>query len=295
MEAAASMSQRRRSRRRLLFALLITGIWFVAELIGGLLTNSLALLADAAHMFTDLAALGLSLFALNIAERPATHRKTYGYLRAEILAALANGVLLVLVALYIFYEAWHRLLAPEPVRSLEMLLIAVVGLVANLAAMSMLHSHQHNLNIRAAFLHILGDTMGSVGTIVAGIAMLVWQWYLADSLVSVAVGLLVLYGSVKLVRESVDVLLEGTPRNVSVPEIITDIGAVEGVSSIHELHVWLLSSDVPAMSCHVVLTASGDGTAVLTEVSRIMRERHGITHTTVQIERGDWNPPAAGR
>jgi cobalt-zinc-cadmium efflux system protein len=280
---------RETQKRRLAASLAITGLWFVAELAGGFYTNSLALIADAAHMLTDFGALGLSLFAITIAGRPATHQKTFGYLRAEILAALANGVFLVLVAAYIFYEAYGRLLSPPVVRSGPMLAIAGVGLAANLLTAGMLYGSQHgNLNIRAAFLHVVGDTLGSVGTIVAGLLMLFAGWYTADPAVSAIVGLLVLYSSVKLVRESVDVLLEGTPRNIDVSRILSDLGSIEGVVSVHDLHVWSISSQLPALSCHLVLWEGADSREVLAEAGRRLREAHGIRHTTVQIEQESW-------
>jgi cobalt-zinc-cadmium efflux system protein len=289
VSADESEAGRKREKRRLKASLAITGCWFVAELAGGFYTNSLALIADAAHMLTDFAALGLSLFAVTIASRPATHQKTFGYLRAEILAALVNGVFLVLVALYIFYEVYERLLAPPMVRSAPMLVIAGLGLVANLLTAAMLYGSQHdNLNIRAAFLHVVGDTVGSVGTIVAGLLMLFAGWYTADPAISAIVGILVLYSSVKLVRESVDVLLEGTPRNVDVSRVLSDLGSIDGVVSIHDLHVWSISSQLPALSCHLVLSESANPRVVLAEAERRLREVHRIRHTTVQIEEENW-------
>jgi cobalt-zinc-cadmium efflux system protein len=269
----------------LTIALGITGAWFVIELAGGLYTNSLALLADAAHMLTDLAALSLSLFALKISARPANHKKTYGYLRAEILAALANGVFLVLVAIYIFYEAYLRLTHPPSVKSGIMLIVAATGLVANLVTAKLLHGSQHdNLNMRGAFLHVLGDTLGSAGAILAGIAMLIWQWYLADPVVSIVVALLVLYSSWRLVRESVDVLLEGVPKDLEISCILEDMGKCAEVVSVHDLHVWSITSGMPALSCHIVLRTGADAPALLASVSAILSEKYHIKHTTIQIE-----------
>jgi cobalt-zinc-cadmium efflux system protein len=276
-------------KRRLILALLITGCWFLIELAGGLYANSLALLADAAHMLTDLAALGLSLFALVISSRPATHEKTYGFLRAEILAALANGIFLILIALYIFYESYQRFLAPPEVKSIPMLVVAVTGLLANLATARLLFASRHeNLNLRGAFLHVLGDTLGSVGAIVAGILMTVRQWYLADPVVSMIVGGLVLYSSWELVKESVDVLLEGTPRHLKISQILSDLGSLGGVISVHDLHVWAIASGTTAMSCHIIIKANEDANRVLAESSHLMREKYGIEHTTIQIEFENW-------
>jgi cobalt-zinc-cadmium efflux system protein len=276
-------------KKRLTIALFITGCWFLIELAGGIYANSLALLADAAHMLTDLAALGLSLFALRISLRPATQEKTYGYLRAEILAALANGAFLILIALYIFYESYQRFLAPPEVRSVSMTVIASTGLVANLVTARLLFGSRHeNLNLRGAFLHVLGDTLGSVGAIVAGIMMLLWQWYLADPIVSIVVGGLVLFSSWELVRESVDVLLEGVPRHLNIPQILNDLGSMRGVLSVHDMHVWSIASGMTAMSCHLVLKSMGDAGDSLAESSRLMREKYGIEHTTIQIEIENW-------
>ena len=292
---AGSDHAHRKSTRSLNLSLVITGSLFLLELAGGFLTNSLALLADAGHMLTDLAALALSLFALKISTRPATHQKTYGYMRVEILAALANGVLLVLVAVYIFFEAYQRLLTPPRVRSGPMLAVASVGLVANLVTAGLLYrTQQENLNIRGAFLHVIGDTLGSVGAITAGIAMVFWQWYLADPVVSIIVAVLVLYSSWQLMRESVDVLLEGTPAHLNIQSILADLGSVSGVVSVHDLHVWSITSGMPALSCHVVVRQNADVSEVLSTLSRLMREKHKIEHTTIQIERESWIVPRIG-
>jgi len=288
----AHHSGERSGKKRLILAISITGSWFVIELAGGIYSNSLALIADAAHMLTDLGALGLSLFALVISARPATHEKTYGYLRAEILAALANGIFLVLIGLYIFYEAYHRLLEPPEIKSIPMLLVAATGLLANLATASLLfRSRNESLNLRGAFLHVLMDTIGSIGAILAGLLIWMRQWFMADAIVSIVVGTLVLYSSWKLVSESVDILLEATPRHLVISDILKDLGNVRGVASIHDLHVWSISTRMSAMSCHAVLKTEEDSGAVLSELSRLMREKYGISHTTIQIEPEDWTPP----
>jgi cobalt-zinc-cadmium efflux system protein len=283
---------RRSGGQSLRLALLLTGSFCLVEIVAGWATNSLALIADAAHMLTDVAALSLSLFALKISARPATHQKTYGYLRAEILAALVNGIFLVLVSMYIFYEAYFRLFSPPEVKSGPMLIVAVLGLAANLATASILFKSQHdNLNIRGAFLHVMGDTLGSLGAISAGVVMTVWHWYSADAVASIIVGILILYGSWQLVRESADVLLEATPRHLVISEILADLGSVEGVVSVHDLHVWSITSGMPALSCHVVLRRGADSARTLSAVSRVIRERHGIEHTTIQIEVEDYVMP----
>jgi cobalt-zinc-cadmium efflux system protein len=281
----------RTGKKNLTLAFSITGCWFLIELAGGFYANSLALLADAVHMLTDLAALGLSLFALKISERPATQSKTYGYLRAEILAALANGILLIVIAIYIFYESYQRLRAPQEVKSGMMLLVATTGLVANMITAALLFRSRHeNLNLRGAFLHVLGDTLGSLGAITAGVLMLTKKWYLADPIVSTIVGALVLYSSWKLVAESVDVLLEGTPQHLKISNILSDLGHVSGVASVHDLHVWSITSGTTAMSCHLVLISGQDAGAVLVASNRLMREKYGIEHTTIQTEFEGWHP-----
>jgi len=279
----------------LIRALIITGTWFVIELVGGFYTNSLALIADAGHMLTDLIALGLSLLAINIAARPATPEKTYGYVRAEILASLANGILLVLIGSYIFYEAYRRFLDPPFVRSGTMLIVAFTGLVANLVTARILYrSHHHNLNLRGAFLHVVGDTLGSAGAVIAGVLMLRWHWYLADPAVSVIVGFLVIYSSWQLVRESIDILLESTPRQLNVAEILADLEGVEGVLSVHDLHVWSISSDVHALSCHAAVKRRTDASEILATLSHMLRDKYQIQHTTIQLELEDCPVPGQG-
>ena len=276
-------------KRRLVQAISITGSWFIIELAGGIYSNSLALMADAAHMLTDLGALGLSFFALQISARPATHKKTYGYLRAEILAALGNGIFLVLIGLYIFYEAYQRFQNPPEVKSIPMLVVACTGLLANLVTAALLfRSRSESLNLRGAFLHVSTDTLGSIGAIVAGVLIWTHQWYLADPIVSVIVGLLVLYSSWKLVSESVDILLEATPSHLKISKILKDIGEVQGVVSIHDLHVWSISTNTAAMSCHVVVKDDKESGAILKELIRLMREEYDIEHTTIQIEPEGW-------
>jgi cobalt-zinc-cadmium efflux system protein len=294
------LSAKKSGKKNLSIALLITASWFLIELAGGFYANSLALLADAAHMLTDLAALGLSLFAIKISARPATHSKTYGYLRAEILAALANGIFLILIAIYIFYESYQRFWSPQEVKSVPMLAIAATGLLANIVTAGLLYRSRHeNLNLRGAFLHVMGDTLGSVGAIIAGVLMMIRQWYVADPIVSAIVGALVLYSAWELVAESVDVLLEGTPRHLNVSSILSDLGKLKGVLSVHDLHVWSITSEMTAMSCHVVLKPDEDAGRVLAASSRLMQDKYGIEHTTIQIEvknlhPGDmviWPPP----
>jgi cobalt-zinc-cadmium efflux system protein len=275
-----------RAKNALKPALIITSAFLVAEFIGALYTNSLALLADSGHMLTDVAALSLSLAASWFSTRRATPQKTFGFHRVEILAALLNGVILVLIALYIFYQAYGRLINPPEVHAGWMLVIACVGLLANILSARLLYGeHRHNLNVRGAMFHIVSDAVGSAGAIVASLAILIGGYYAADPAISVLVGILILSSSWVLIRDAVDILLEGTPSHVNIVSLQNDLKTVQGVASVHDLHVWTLTSGVLAMSCHVVLS---DGqlnrNLVLAEVNELARERFQIDHTTVQIE-----------
>lgn len=276
---------RRRGRRALKLALMVTGTFMVVEFVGGLWTNSLALMADAGHMATDVGALGLSLFAAWIVRRPATAEKTYGYFRAEILAALVNASTLLLIAGLILYHAYERLVTPVQVRSLEMLVIASMGLCANLVTAWILHgSQKHSLNVRGAFIHVLGDLMGSVGAITAGVIMLVWQAYWADPVASIVVCLFIVFNAWRLMRDSVAVLLEGTPAHVNVAAMKEALSRVPGVESVHDLHVWTLTSGVHAMTCHAVVAGSNNRHEILENLRAISRHRFQIHHTTIQLE-----------
>lgn len=266
-------------------ALAITATFLVAEFFGALYTNSLALLADAGHMLTDVAALSLSLFAIRFAGRRATPRKTYGFHRVEILAALVNGVFLVLVALYIFYEAYNRFQSPPVVKADWMLVVALIGLFANLASAWVLFGkHHESLNVRGAFFHVLTDAIGALGAVLASIAILVSGYALADPLISVVVAVLILWSSWIVIRDAVDILLEGTPAHINIVSLREQLGLVDGVGSVHDLHVWTLTSGVLAMSCHIVAQSDDNRTDLLARVNCVARERFHIDHTTIQIE-----------
>lgn len=275
------------NRRPLVIALVITAAFLVAEVVGGLLTNSLALLADAGHMATDVAALALSLFAIWLARRPSTPERSFGFYRAEVLAALANAATLVAISVYIFWEAINRLGNPPEIKSGPMLVVAIGGLVANAASAWVLMrggGHEENLNTRGAFLHVVGDLLGSVGAIVAAVVMLSTGWYLADPLLSAGIGLLILWGSWRLLRESVDVLLEATPKGIDMAELRAAMGSVPGVDGVHDLHVWTVTSGLVAMSSHVEVASHQDWHPILVQLSTVVRERFGIAHATLQPE-----------
>jgi cobalt-zinc-cadmium efflux system protein len=273
------------SRRRLTLALVITLLVMVVELVGGWLSGSLALLADAGHMLADGAALAVALFASWIAQRPATAQRSFGFMRLEILAALVNGAVLIVIAIGIGIEAWRRLRAPPPVDGGLLLGVAGIGLLANVVAALVLHrGHQHSLNQRGAYLHVLGDLLGSIGALLAGVIVLATGWTPADPLISVLIGGLVLVSAWRLVKESTDVLLEATPRHIALSDVHERIASVPGVDSVHDLHLWTVTSGVVAMSGHVVVKNPTDNQPVLEEVQDRMRAL-GVQHVTVQVER----------
>ena len=273
------------TRRRLTLALAITALVMLVEFIGGWMAGSLALLADAAHMLADVAALGLALIAAWIAQRPATPERSFGFLRLEILAALVNGAVLFAIAIGIGVEAWHRTRVPQPVNGPLLLAVAAVGFFANLAAVLVLHrGHQHSLNQKGAYLHVLGDLLGSVGALIAGVLVIVSGWLLADPLISILIGALVLVSAWRLVKESTDVLLEAAPRHIALSDVHDRIVTVPGVESVHDLHLWTVTSGVVAMSGHLVVKNPTDNQPVLEAVQGRMRAL-GIQHVTVQVER----------
>lgn len=285
--------------RRLRLALVLTALFFVAEVVGGFVSNSLALLADAGHMFTDVGALALSLFVLWFSRQPAAPEKTYGYLRWEILAAFLNGSVLLVVSVAIVWEAVSRLRTPEPLESGLMLLVAVGGLLVNAMAAWVLHPvHRHSLNARGAYLHVVGDLLGSVGTVVAAILVRATGWLPADPLASLFVTLLIMRSAWRLVRESIEVLLEATPSHISLGSVRGRLEAIGGIESVHDLHVWTVTSGLVAMSAHAIVRDPRENQQVLEAAHAAMRGM-GIDHVTVQLERqemcGDMHPWADPR
>jgi cobalt-zinc-cadmium efflux system protein len=271
--------------RRLKLALALSCVYFFAELIGGFLTNSLALLSDAGHMLSDIGALALSLFAFRIAKRPATVSSTFGYHRVEILAALFNGLTLWLIVGVIFAAAYNRFLDPPPVESYGMMVVASVGLLVNIVAGAVLYgSHHHNLNLRGAFLHIVSDALGSMGAITAGLIMLFTGWYVADPVISILIGLLILRASWNLVKESLSVLMQAVPKGIRLEDVQRCLEEVEGVSKVHDLHVWAVTSDLFTLSAHAVVENGGDFHQVLNSIEEVLKERFNIEHTTIQLE-----------
>jgi cobalt-zinc-cadmium efflux system protein len=273
------------TRQRLAFALGLAAAYFVAEVVGGVLTGSLALLADAGHMASDVAALSLAWFAAWVAARPANDRWTYGRARAEILAALAQGIALVAVALLIAVEAVERFGAPRQILGAGVLAIASGGLLVNLAGLAILgDGHERSLNLRGAWLHVLSDALGSVGAMIAGLCVWRFGWLWADPAASLAIAALVLISAWQLIREAVDVLMEAAPRGLDVDGVRRDLGALAGVRSVHDLHVWTLGHGRVALSCHLVVARVEGCEVLLTEAYSLLGNQHRIDHATIQIE-----------
>ncbi|GLC28137.1 cation diffusion facilitator family transporter [Roseisolibacter agri] len=280
------------STRALRWALVLTAVLLVAEVVGGIVSNSLALLADAGHMLTDVGALGLSLFVAWFSRQPSSPSKTYGYLRWEILAAFLNGAALLLISALIVWEAIGRFRSPEPLAAGTMLGVAIAGLAVNVASAWMLHGSAHtSLNVRGAYLHVLGDLLGSVGTVAAALIVRSTGWLAADPLVSILTTVLIVRGAWRLVHESVDVLLEGVPPHISLAAVRGRLESVVGVESVHDLHVWSVTSGLVAMSAHAVVPELERQQPALEAMHAAMAEL-GIRHVTVQLERQTIEPCA---
>jgi cobalt-zinc-cadmium efflux system protein len=271
--------------RRLLIVLVLTAVYTVAEALGGWWSHSLALLADAGHMLSDVAALGLSLFASWISHRPPTPSRSYGYHRTEILAALANAATLLAISVWVFYEAWQRLSAPPDVMGGAVMVIAAGGFVINVLGMLVLSGgRKENLNVRGAWLHVATDALGNIGTVAAGAAVLFLGWRWADPVASVLIGLLVCWSAWALLRESVDVLMESTPSDIDSEVVRTALTGVEGVSAVHDLHIWTIASGRVSLSAHVTVTGARPDREVLGALCSLLRTNFEITHVTLQLE-----------
>jgi cobalt-zinc-cadmium efflux system protein len=283
-----SSQVREDNQRRLTIVLILAAAFMVVEFFGGLLTGSLALLADAGHMFSDVAALVLSLFAFRMARRPATATRTYGFHRTEILAALFNGATLIAIAGVILVEAYRRVVSPQEVQGLPMLGIAVTGLAVNVIGLVVLHgSHRGNLNMKGAYLHVMSDALGSVGAIMAGAAVWLFGWYRADPIISAVIALLIVWSSWNLLRQSVAVLMEGAPGGIDVDEVEAAIKEVPGVCGLHDLHVWTITSGFHALSAHAVMAGDvppEDWSRILEEIRSTVHDKFGIDHVTIQVE-----------
>ncbi|AWV36915.1 cation transporter [Paenibacillus odorifer] len=275
------------NKKGLLIALIITvGIMFL-EFFGGLITNSLALLSDSGHMLNDASSLALSLVAVWFATKPASPNKTYGFHRFEILAALLNGVTLFVVAGFIIVEAYGRFFEPPAVASGSMMLIASIGLLANVAsAWSLMRKGdvKNNINLRSAYLHVLGDALGSVGAIIAGLIMMIFGWYVADPIISVLVALLILRGAWGIIKHTVHVLMEGTPITINPAQVKEILESIEGVKNVHDLHIWTITSGLDSLSCHILIEEEADDQRILQQAIRLIADHFKIQHTTIQVE-----------
>lgn len=282
---AAQGSAAGKHKNRLKIVLATTTTYMLAEAVGGYLTNSLALLADAAHMLTDVFGISLALFAIWFGSRAATREHTYGFYRTEILAALLNAVVLFFISGYILFEAWRRFQQPPDVLAGPMLIVASIGLAVNIFAAWLLHgSAAESLNMKGAFLEVVSDLLGSVGVIVAALIILFTGWPYADPIFSVAIGLFIIPRTWSLLKESVGILLEGTPSHINLAEVESAVLEVEGVRSVHDLHVWTITSGLYSMSSHVGVAPGADPGSVLPALQSLLKDRFQLTHTTIQID-----------
>ena len=272
-------------QRELRLALVLTAAMMVIELMAGWLTGSLALIADAGHMLTDTSALALSLFAAWFSTRPATPEKTYGYYRTEILAALANGMALWMVVVWIYVRAFQRLLYPVEIQSGPMLIVAVLGLIANLLSARILsRAKAASLNVRGAWLNVISDALGSIGVIIAGLLIWRWGWKIADTVASFVIGVLIWINAWQLVTQSVNILLEGVPGHLRIPEVVQLIRQIPGVQDVHDVHVWTITTGMESMSGHVIIDDVANSAHLLSQMNDLLARQFGIRHTTFQLE-----------
>jgi len=278
---------RTKIERQFIWSLLLICLILVLEVVGGILTGSLALLSDAAHVFLDAMALGISFVAIRLSARPPDARYTFGLHRLQVLAALANGTTLIVVAVGIFREAWERFQAPPDVVAGPMLIVALIGLAVNLVVALVLGDHDHNdLNVRSAFLHVLGDALASVGVVIAGAVILLTGWTLIDPIVSVLIGVIITLGSLRVLREALHILTEGVPRNMDIGHVRDTMQQAQGVCDVHDLHIWTVSPGFLALSAHVVLEDQplARVQSTVAELKHVLAHEYGISHVTIQVE-----------
>lgn len=274
-----------KNAKQLRIALALTTSYLIAEVVGGIITGSLALLADAGHMLTDAAALLMALIAIRFSARSATPQKTYGFYRAEILSALLNAAALLLISAYILWEAWQRLRQPPDVLSGPMLIVATIGLLVNLASMRMLASRsKESLNVKGAYLEVMGDLLGSIGVIVASLIIMTTGWTIADPIIGAGIGLFIIPRTWGLLRDAVNILMEGTPSRIDMSELELAMRSVQGTLAVHDVHVWTVTSGLDALSAHVVVTDAAQSDRILTDLQRALKDRFDIEHTTIQLE-----------
>ncbi|MBA9025363.1 MULTISPECIES: cation diffusion facilitator family transporter [Bacillaceae] len=273
------------NKKALLSSCLLISIFMVVEVIGGFITNSLALLSDAGHMLSDAAALGLSFAAIKLGERKATQSKSFGYKRFEIIAAALNGLTLIVISVVIFIEAIRRFQNPPEVQSVGMLTIAVIGLIVNIiAAWILMSGDKENLNVRSAFLHVIGDLLGSVGAIVAALIIYFFGWGIADPIASIIVAILIIISGWRVVKESFHILMEGTPAQVNVKEVKSALLKIAHVKDVHDLHIWSITSGYMSLSCHIAIDKTVGHDTVLHEAQKLLHDQFSIEHSTLQVE-----------
>jgi len=274
-----------KNKKNLKIVFILTFCFMIVEAIGGYLTNSLALFADAAHMFTDTGALGLALIAIWFAEKPATADKTYGYYRTEIVAAFINALILLIISFFILYEAWQRLNHPPEVLSKPMFVIAALGLIVNLIGMKLLSEGSSNsLNIKGAYLEVFSDMLGSIGVIIASLLIMFKGWEIADPIASIAMGLFILPRTWHLLKQVVHVLLEGTPTHIDIDKVEKELSSVEGVIAVHDIHIWTITSGIDVMTAHVEIADFADGNGILIDIKKVLVSKFNILHSTIQLE-----------
>jgi cobalt-zinc-cadmium efflux system protein len=270
---------------KLKLVLLLISSYIIVEFISGLLTGSLALIADAGHMLADAGGLTLALFAINFSSKPATPQRTYGFYRIEILAALANSAVLILVSIYIIYDAYERIIEPPQIKGTALLIVGTIGLVVNLVGMYILKGHvSESLNIEGAYLEVLKDTLGSVGVVVVGVITSISEFYLIDPIISVGLAFYILPRTWSLMKKSINILMEGVPINISYDEVKKAILQIKGVTGIFDIHIWTITSGMDAITAHVVVSDPSKSQIILKEISSMLEKRFKITHTTIQIE-----------
>lgn len=273
------------SRKHMLWAVLLTGSFMLIEVVGGVISGSLALLADAGHMLTDTAALLLAFYAITLSAKPADNKRTFGYGRLQVLAAYTNGIFLILLTAWIVWESIQRFYQPNPIQSTTMFIVALLGLFVNLIVFKILHSaSSSNINIRSALLHVIGDLLGSVGAIVA--ALIIWQWNIlwVDPLLSVFVSILILRSAYYIIKESSHILLEGKPEQMDTEEIRDDLLRLTGIEDVHHMHLWSISEREPLMTFHAVIEDGYDGDAMIDIMLDLLKQKHGVSHATIQVE-----------
>jgi cobalt-zinc-cadmium efflux system protein len=281
------------NKKALLTAFFLISIFMIVEVIGGFLTNSLALLSDAGHMLSDAAALGLSYAAIRLGERKATQSKSFGYRRFEIIAASLNGLTLIIISALIYYEAFQRFLNPPEVQSMGMLTVSIIGLLVNIVAawILMKGDKEENLNVRSAFLHVIGDMLGSVGAIIAALLIYFFDWGMADPIASVIVATLIIISGYRVVKDSFHILMEGTPEQVDMKEIKTALLNIPNVNDVHDLHIWTITSGYLTLSCHLTIAETATHDLVLQKAQKLLHDQFTIEHSTIQVERQDHGCP----